>query len=248
MKELDYFSNRRSVRNFAERAVSDELLRSIVERAMRAPTTGNMQLYSVIASRKGAARKELEALHFNQPASVNADVLLTVCADIDRFERWCRVSGADPGYDNLLTLTSAMLDATIFSQQIVTIAEQEGLGTVYLGTVTYNAPEIASLLELPAHVVPVCCLAIGWPSDSGVASERLGVEAVLSFDKYPVRSDEDIRELYRAKDEYAENAKFVKENQKDTLAQVFTDIRYPRSLNEEVSAKLQDYLKNIGLM
>ena len=248
MKELDYFSNRRSVRNFAERAVSDEQLRSIVERAMRAPTTGNMQLYSVIASRKGAARKELEALHFNQPASVNADVLLTVCADIDRFERWCRVSGADPGYDNLLTLTSAMLDATIFSQQIVTIAEQEGLGTVYLGTVTYNAPEIASLLGLPAHVVPVCCLAIGWPSDSGAPSERLGVEAVLSFDKYPTRSDDDIRELYKAKDEYAENAKFVKENQKETLAQVFTDIRYPRSLNEEVSAKLQDYLKNIGLM
>lgn len=247
MKE-DYFSRRRSVRNFSDREVTDTQLRSIVERAMRAPTTGNMQLYSVVASRKGESRKELEALHFNQPASVGADVLLTVCADIDRFERWCRTSGANPGYDNLLTLVSAMLDATIFAQQIVTIAEQEGLGTVYLGTVTYNAPEIAGLLQLPRHVVPVCCVAMGWPAAEGTPSERLGVDAVLSFDRYPDRTDEEITELYKAKDEYPANAKFVEENNKRNLAEVFTDIRYPQRLNEEVSSKLRKYLESIGLL
>ncbi len=86
-----------------------------------------------------------------------------------------------------------MTDAVILAQQIVTAAELRGLGTCYLGTVTYNAPEIAALLELPELVVPVACLAIGWPADDGVESERLDVDAILFEDHYPQLSDDEIR-------------------------------------------------------
>ena len=245
---MSYFTDRRSRRHFTDRNVSTEMIREIVAEAMRAPTTGNMQLYSVIISRRGEARKALEATHFNQPASTGADVLLTVCADFNRFTRWCEVSGADPGYDNFLSFTSAMTDAVILAQQIVTIAEMRGLGSCYLGTVTYNAPEIASLLRLPQLTVPVACLALGWPADEGEPSERLDVDAVLFEESYPEWSDDDIRRLHLPKDDYAPNHRFVEENGKQSLAQVFTDIRYPRTMNEEVSAKLLDFLLNQGFM
>ena len=74
---------------------------------------------------------------------------------------------------------------------------------------------------------------------------KFNVVAIVELDE--VRrgnfTDEDIREMYRPKDEYPANAKFVAENDKESLAQVFTDIRYPRSLNEEVSAALLPFLK-----
>jgi nitroreductase len=239
----NYLESRRTRRNFSDKEVSTEMLREIVGEAMRAPNTGNMQTYSVVYSRKGEARKALEALHFNQPASTGADLLLTVCADFNHFTRWCRLSDADPGYDNFLSFTSAMTDAVILAQQIVTAAELRGLGTCYLGTVTYNAPEIAALLELPELVVPVACLAIGWPADDGVESERLDVDAILFEDHYPQLSDDEIRKNYEAKDLYGPNEKFIKENGKQTLAQVFAEIRYPRSTNEPISDKLLAYLK-----
>lgn len=245
---IDNMKKRRSHRSFTSKEVDDALLREIIDDAMRAPTTGNMQLYTVIVSRKGPQRKELEKLHFQQPASTGADVLLTVCADFNRFSRWCRLSGADPGYDNLLSLASAVLDATILTQQIATIAELKGLGTCYLGTVTYNAEAIADLLELPTLVVPVCCLAIGWPDGEGAPSERLPLDAVLAFDKYPKFSDDEIISLYKAKDDFPENRQFVEENGKDSLAQVFTDIRYPRELNEQVSRALLKYLPKTGFL
>lgn len=245
---MSYFTERRSVRRFQDKHIDSQLLRSIVAQAVKAPTTGNMQLYSIIASRKGESRKPLEALHFNQPAATGADVLLTVCADFGRFTRWCEVSDAVPGYDNFLSLTSAMADALIVAQQIVTVAEMNGLGTCYLGTVTYNAAEIAEALHLPRLAMPVACVAVGYPDGDGEETERLDVDAVLYEERYPELADDDIRRMYRPKDDYPANRKFVEENGKQTLAQVFTDVRYTREMNEQMSRRLMDFLRVQGFM
>ena len=139
---------------------------------------------------------------------------------------------------------SAATDAVILAQQITTIAEMNGLGTCYLGTVTYNAPEISELLKLPELVVPVASLAIGYPEEGAVEiTERLPLEAWVHEEVYRNDSDERIIELMKAKDDYEPNKKFVEENGKQSLAQVFTDIRYPRSMNESVSEKLLKLLK-----
>lgn len=248
MENSKYFTERRSIRRFSDREVEPLLLDEILTEACKAPTTGGMQLYSVIVSRSPEMLERLRPLHFNQPAAAGAKVMLTVCADFGRFSRWCRASGADPGYDNFLSFTSAMLDATIYAQQVATIAEQRGLGTCYLGTVTYNADAISEVLELPELVVPVACLAIGWPDEEGVPTERLPLQAFAYAEKYPELSDEEIMELYKAKDDYEPNARFVAENGKQSLAQVFTDVRYPRAMNEEFSVKFLDLLKRKGFL
>ncbi|MDE5903499.1 MAG: nitroreductase family protein, partial [Muribaculaceae bacterium] len=176
--DKNYYLGRRSIRRFTDREVPPALLDEILELAGRAPTCGNMQLYSVIVTRDAECRRRLAELHFNQPAATGAPVLLTVCADFARFTRWCEVNEADAAYDNFLSFTSAFADAMILAQQITTIAEQSGLGTCYLGTCIYNAPEIARLLRLPERmVVPVACLAIGWPDGEGVATESLEMRA-----------------------------------------------------------------------
>lgn len=238
-----YFKERRSVRRFSSREVSSKLLDEILLAASKAPTCGNMQLYSVIVTRDEERRRALAEKHFNQPASVSAPVILTICADFARFTRWCEINNADACYDNFLSFTSAFADAMIYAQQVTTIAELCGLGTCYLGTVTYNAPEISALLNLPERmVVPVASLAIGWPDGEGEATERLPLEAFVHREEYRRDSDEDIRNFFKVKDEYPANQKFIKENNKENLAQVFAEVRYPRSVNEATSAKLLDWL------
>lgn len=243
-----YFGERRTIRKFENKEVSPELLRSILTRAMKAPTCGNMQLYTVIVTREADARKELAAAHFNQPAATGAPVLLTICADFNRFTRWCNLRGADPGFDNFLSFTLTVADATALTQQIITIAELEGLGTCWLGTVTFNAPAISKLLHLPELVVPVGAVALGWPAEKGDPTERLPYEAVVVENFYPERSDEEIIELFKEKENFPPNQGYVKENNKDTLAQVFTDVRYPRSMNEPLSEAFLEYLKVVRFL
>lgn len=235
MANKDYFSTRATVRNYKNEAIPEELLKDILTRAMHAPSCGNMQLYSVVVTRDAEKKKILAEQHYNQPAATGCDVMLTICADFHRFSQWCRASKAEPGYDNFHSFIMALTDAVIYAQQIVTIAEMEGLGTCYLGTVNYNAENISRLLELPSLVAPVATLSLGYPADVPAPSEKLPVEAVMSYEKYEKRTDEEILALYSEIDRNPENRKFIEENGKETLAQVFTDIRYSLATNLEVS-------------
>lgn len=246
--EKDYFANRRTVRRFTQKEVSEKLLWAIAERAMKAPTTGGMQLYSVVVTSEEPLRSRLAEAHFSQPAAAGAPVIVTVCADLHRFEHWCRISGAEPGFENFLSFTSAMLDATIYAQQFCTIAEIEGLGTCYLGTTLWQAPVISKLLNLPAHVVPVCGLAIGWPDGEAEATERLPLEAIYHSEHYTDSNDAELKELYRVKDEFPANKGYKNEHAKPSLAHVFTEVRYPRQMNEDFTASIKAYLEDQGLL
>lgn len=141
-----------------------------------------------------------------------------------------------------------MTDAVIFAQQIVTIAEMNGIGTCYLGTVNYNAAEIACLLNLPDLVVPVASISLGYPKNKPEQSERLPIDAVMHYERYRKDSDSEIERLFSDKENFATNRKFVEENNKRNLAEVFTDIRYPKEMNETVSASFLNILKEKGFL
>lgn len=235
------FSSRATVRNYDSRDIPDALIAEMVAEASHAPNTGNMQWYSVIVTRDKVLKKALAPFHFSQPQVENASAVLTFCLDLDRFERWCRLNGAEPGYENFQSLTAALIDTSIFAQQFCTIAEMHGLGTCYLGTTTYNAPQIAEVLGLPDRVVPVTTITVGYPASDVCASWRLPLEAVMHSEKYHCPTDDDIRTWYAPLE--AESHHFAVENNKKTLAQVFTDIRYPKKSNEEFSGIFLSFLK-----
>ncbi len=239
----EYFATRRSCRAFTEREVDDALISEIVTLAGKAPTTGNMQLYSVVATRIPEAKADLAKLHFNQSAAVHAPLLLTVCADINRFERWCALSGTHAEFDNLQGMLYATFDAVIFAQQLGTISELAGLGTCILGTTAFNAPEIAELLKLPCGVVPLLTLAVGYPAEPGEDTERIQQEGILHFERYTHFTDSDIAEIYAPKDTFEANRRYVAENDKPSLAHVFTEVRYPGEMNRQFSDKLLNWLE-----
>ena len=246
MDTLDLLRNRRTIRKYNDTPIGDELLSELLEVAFRAPTTGGMQLYSVVVTRDNEMKQKLAPTHFNQPTVTSAPVVLTFCADYNRFVKWCEASDAQPGYDNFASFTTAMIDALLVAQQFNTAAELRGLGCCYLGTTTYNAPQIAEILNLPRLVVPVTTLTVGFPADVPQQVERLPLEAIVHHEQYKDYTTDDIHRLYAEKEALPVNKRFVEENGKATLAQVFTDVRYTKKDNEYFSRIWADFIASQG--
>lgn len=243
---LDTLKNRRTIRKYSNRDISDELLNELLEISFRAPTTGNMQVYSVVITRDTDNKKKLAPAHFNQPTVTQAPVVLTFCADFNRFIKWCRYRNANPGYENFQSFVTAALDAVIVTQQFNTAAEAVGLGCCYLGTTTYNAPQIVEILNLPRYVIPITTLTVGYPEDIPEQTERLPLDAIVHYETYSDYSKDDIDRLYLEKESDPVNKQYIIENQKETLAQIFTDIRYTKENNEIYSKVLLDLIKKQG--
>lgn len=240
--------SRRTIRKYTSEQVDNELLNELLEMSCRASTTGNMQLYSIIISRDAEGKRVLAPFHFNQKMITEAPVVLTFCADFNRFNKWCRLRKAEPGYDNFLSFITASVDALLVAQTFCIAAEARGLGICYLGTTTYNAHKIIEALKLPKGVVPVTTVTVGWPAEKPDQVDRLPLEAVIHNEIYKDYSPEEITGYYSEKEQRPDSQQFVNENNKETLAQVFTDVRYKKSDNEYFSKILMQVLKDQGFM
>ena len=154
---MDSIQNRRTIRRYTDRPVSDALLHQLLEEAERTQTMGNLQLYSVVITRSEEMKQQLAPCHFNQPMVTTAPVVLTFCADFHLTSEWCHHRMAEPGYDNLLSFINAASDALLYCQTFCTLAEAAGLGLCYLGTTVYNPEKIIEILNLPHLVGPTKC-------------------------------------------------------------------------------------------
>lgn len=246
---IDIMKNRRTIRKYTERDVPEQLLNELLEVAARASNTGNMQLYSVVVTRNHANKEKLAPAHFNQPMITQAPVVMTFCADANRFVKWAEQRNAVAGFDNLQTFIASTIDAMLFAQTFCDAAEEKGLGICYLGTTAYNADKIIDALSLPRLVVPIVTVTVGYPAmPLPEQSERLPLEAIVHKEEYTDYTPSSIDELYREKEALEVNKQFVKENDKETLAQVFTDVRYTKKNNEYFSEVLLKVLKDQGFM
>jgi len=243
---MDFLFQHRSVRQYKKDEIENDLLNRIIEAGTRASTTGNMQLYSVIVTREAGNKSRLAPLHFNQTAVVQAPVLLSICADVNRFSQWCASRNADASFDHFLWLINAVIDAMLFAQNICVAAESQGLGICYMGTTLYNAAEISEVLNLPAGVLPITTITMGYPASEPGLTARLPVEAVVHYESYKDYSPERIDGLYREQEALESSRRFVEENKKENLAQVFTDVRYPAADSAHFSSTLIEVIRKKG--
>lgn len=245
---MNTIKTRRTIRQYSSKEVSDELLDRLLSDAARTQTMGNMQLYSVVVTRDEKTKAALAPAHFNQPMVTTAPVVLTICADFNRASIWCRCRKAEPGYDNLLSFINAQTDALLYTQTFCNLAEDERLGLCFLGTTVYMPQMIIDVLHLPQLVMPVATLTVGWPDENPPLTDRLPSASFVHKDTYHDYTPTDIDRYYAEKESLEENREFVRINQKETLAQVFTDIRYTKKDNEAMSADMIETLKRQGFM
>lgn len=240
--------NHRSIRKYKSDPIDESLLNDILLAGTRASTTGNMQVYSIIVTTDLDIKKQLAPCHFNQAMVTQAPVVLTFCADFNRFNKWCSQRKATPGYDNFLSFFTAAIDALLVAQNVCIAAEEEGLGICYLGTTTYTAERIIEILKLPKGVVPVTTVVVGYPEEVPELTDRLPLASVIHKEVYQDYSEGDIDQIYFAKESLPLTHKLLQENNKETLAQIFTDNRYTKKDNVAFSKALLNVLEKQGFM
>ena len=240
---MQTINTRRSIRRYQDKDVDNTLLTRLIKEAERTQTMGNLQLYSVVVTRSEELKAKLAPAHFNQPMVTGAPVVLTFCADYRRTTLWAEQRQATPGYDNPLSFVNAMTDALLFCQTFCNLAEEEGLGCCFLGTTVYQPQSIIDTLQLPELVFPVATITLGWPDENPPLSDRLPVSTIIHEETFHDYSVADIDKAYAYKEQLDENKEFVKINNKQTLAQVFTDCRYTKADCEAMSETLLETLR-----
>jgi len=245
---LDTILKHRSIRKYRNTEIPDEILNQILEAGFRASTTGNMQIYSIIVTKDEEKKKKLWELHFKQNMVLQAPVLLTFCADINRFNKWCRQRNAEPGYDNFLWFTNAVIDATLAAQNIAIAAEDFGLGICYLGTTTYQADKLIEIFNCPEGVVPVTTLVLGYPDENPDLVDRLPYKGIVHQEVYQDYSEEMIDEIFKEKESLPVTSQLIEENKIENLAKIFTDKRYPRKDNLYFSKVFLKVIHEQGFM
>lgn len=239
---------RKSIRKYKAQPVSDELLNNLLTQAEHTQTMGNLQLYSVVVTRSEEMKQKLAPAHFNQPMVKGADVVLTFCADYNRTTQWALNRKAHPGYGNFLSFVNAATDALLYCQRFCNLAEEAGLGLCFLGTTIYQPQPIIDALKLPKLVMPIATITLGWPDETPTPSERLPLSAIRHDETYQPVTAATIDRDYAEKEALPINQHFVAENNVETLAQVFADIRYKASDCEAMSVTLLDALKQQGFL
>jgi nitroreductase len=164
---------RRSVRRFLPGGVSDGQLRTLIAAAQSAPTSSNLQPWSVVAVRHAGRKERLAALAAGQGFVAQAPLLLVWVADLGRHRRVAaRVGTSVAATDYLETALIGFIDTALAAQNAVLAAESLGLGSVFVGAVRNRPEEIAAELRLPPHAVAAFGLAVGEPD----RTERAGVK------------------------------------------------------------------------
>jgi len=245
---LNTLLNHRTIRRYKSIPISGAELNEILEAGIRASTTGNMQVYSIVVTTDPFIKEQLWECHFRQDMVRQAPVVLTFCADFNRFNKWCKLRKAEPGYDNFLSFFTAAIDALLVAQNVAIAAEDKGFGICYLGTTTYMAHRIIEVLKLPKGVVPVTTIVIGYPDEMPGLTDRLPLQAVVHQQTYHDYTSEAIDAAYQQKENMPFYQEIVQKNGKETLAQVFTDVRYTRADNVKFSRQFLEVIRQQDFM
>lgn len=186
----------RSVRAFLPAPLAPGVLDALTAAAQSAPTSSNLQPWSLVVVQDQALREQLATLAGHQAHIAQAPVLLVWVADLSRALRLAEAAGqAIEAHEYLDTFLVAAVDAGLAAQNVVAAAEALGHGTVYIGALRNHAGDVARLLALPRGAVPVFGLVVGQP-DPAVASAikpRLAPSLVVHADRYRVPADEAAR-------------------------------------------------------
>ena len=248
MHTIDTILNHKTIRKYKPDPIPDEVLNKILEAGSRASTTGNMQVYSIVVTMDQEKRKELCSIHFSQKMVEQAPIILTFCADFNRFNKWCQQRGTVPGYDNFLSFFTAAIDALLVAQNVALAAEAHGLGICYLGTTTYKARKLVEFFDLPKGVVPVTTIVAGYPDENPEKADRLPMSGIIHHEKYHDYSPLSIDDIYKEKENLPLTAKLLLDNQLDTLARIFTEKRYTRKDNVHFSREYMSVIAEQGFM
>jgi len=189
---LHHLLAHRSVRAYLPDALPEGTLAHLVAAAQSAPTSSNLQAWSVLAVTDPERKARLSEWSRDQAHIRQAPLFLVWLADLSRLDRVAQGLGLPSDANQYLEqFLVASIDASLAAQNAVVAAEALGLGTVYIGALRNRAPEVAAELKLPAHVFPLFGLCVGHPDPAQPAAvkPRLAQSVVLHHEHYSAEAE-----------------------------------------------------------
>lgn len=187
---IELLANRVSVRKYADQAVSEEAVEAILRAAFRAPTSSNIQSYSVVVVRDPATLEQLCAVTGGQLHVKVAPVFLAFCADLTRIEGAMQRHDHTIQDNNLEIGLVSSIDASLVGMSASLVAESLGLKGVMIGAVRNNAAETARILGLPDGVFVVFGMVLGYPGETPPQKPRMDYSRMVHYESYGKLRDE----------------------------------------------------------
>lgn len=196
---LECIAARASVRDFDDRPLNDEDERSILAAALRAPTAGNMMLYTILKVKNPETRRKLSVTCDNQPFIARAPLSLVFLAD---FTRWtalydaacvptlARAGGKAWEGPSMGDFLLCCCDAMAAAQNAVVAAQSLGVGSCYVGDIMERYEIHRDLFNLPPQAFPVAMLCLGYPAGGAMPRPR------SRFDEKYIVHDETYRRFF----------------------------------------------------
>lgn len=253
-------NQRRSVRSFSDRTITEETVRTIKQAVLRSPTAGNMVLYSVLEISDSSLKERLADLCDHQPMIAKAPLVWVFLADMTKWVNFYHESGTvakgeilgitwrSPGAGDLFL---ALDDALIAAHTSVIAAQALGLGSCYIGDVLENHEEVASLLALPRYTMVAAMVIFGYPNeDFGTKSDhqlRPDAGHVFMENSYREPHLDQLRAAYRAQEAQMARQKRLPFDNSGSIADYYYFRKYTSSfmaeMNRSVAAMLERWLE-----
>ncbi|MEW6266929.1 MAG: nitroreductase family protein [Thermodesulfobacteriota bacterium] len=210
---------RRSVRAFSHQEIPEPLIDQLLSVANQAPSGGNIQPLSIIVVRSMDGRKRLSELVGGQPWVRNAPLSMVFCLDFYRVKKWAEMSQTDfVGNKALNHFLIAYADLMVAAQNVVILAQGLGLGSVYVGSIQNEIDAARQYFRIPAYVLPMMVLSLGYPKSVPKRVPKLNREAITHWEKYREPKDDEIRRAFD--DKYGP----VDDNIEKYLDKVFVEV------------------------
>jgi nitroreductase len=235
---IEVLLNRVSVRKFAERPIDDAHVEAILRAAFRAPTSSNIQSYSVVVVRDRAVLKQLQPITGGQPHVAVAPLFLAFCVDLTRIEAAMRLNGHNFDDNNFEVGLVSAVDAALVGMSAYLAADSLGIKGVMIGAVRNDAAATARILNLPRRVYCLFGMCLGWPAEAPPQKPRMPYAAMVHYEQYGNRPgegavaasvdvyDRQLAAHYRA------------------IGKATTDDSWSRDMDKKFVARLRDNLRN----
>lgn len=229
-------NQRMSLRKYADKPVSKEDLDVILNSAMRAPTSSNLMLYSILNITDQEKKEKLVETCHNQKFIAKAPVVLIFVADFQRLSDYFKAHGVrELGAPKEMELTLAMIDTIAAAENAVIAAESLGIGSCYIGYILDHYEIHQEMLNLPPLVFPMAMLTFGHYPEGMEKNlkDRFAKELIVFENEYRRLSDDELRTMF-AKSEDAYNQK----PKRRSFAEVLD-----RRINQKGSEEMRDSVR-----
>ena len=158
MEAMEAILTRRSIRQYTDRPVPDEVVTDLLKAAMAAPSAGNQQAWQFVAINEREILDEMPTIHPYSRMVKQAPLAILVCGDM--------ALETNKGY--------WVQDCSAATQNLLLAAHANGLGAVWLGVYPreQRVVDFRKLLGLPGHVVPLALVSIGYPAEEKSPANR----------------------------------------------------------------------------